>query len=469
MNDRVRWRDVGRGAACVTLALCLGAAALEHGGVNADEWQLIAVVISIASAACVLLRSRRHEASVPAIELALLTAIAAWMLLALVPLPYAIIATLSPHRALMASAAGTVTGADPFAWTALSVAPAATFERLLFVFPAMAVFVAAREMPLWWTRERAWLAVLPVVVVGLIEALIGIAQFNAGPFNASGAQSVSGTYVNRNHYAGLLELALPLTLTAAIALWSGSEGRGRSRHRHRNPRGERGLAPALQAGSLLLAAAILLAGVVTSLSRMGFMTTLVSVATVSMGWLLSRRQQGRRQTWLWSIPLVLPLAIVLLIATNGMVLRFADSANSGDISADGRMQIWRETLSLISAYPWTGAGLGTFEHALYPFRAALSTSAVDYAHNDYLQIFSELGIVGLLWTMALACVIAWRAAHAAFQRGSASWLGMGVLTSLLALALHSLVDFNLYVPANALALAWIAGVAVSPGLVSGDE
>lgn len=449
--------------------MCLAAAALEHGGVNADEWQLLAVVISVASAACVLLRSRRQQTSGPAIDLALLTAVAAWMVFAVVPLPSAIVAKLSPNSDMLATAARTITGADAHTWAALSVAPAATVERLLFVFPAMAVFVAAREMPLWWTRERAWLAVLPVIVVGVIEALIGIAQFNAGPFNAGASQSVSGTYVNRNHYAGLLELALPLTLTAAIALWSGSGSRVRGRHHRGHQRSERSLGSALQAGALLLAAACLLAGVVTSLSRMGFMTTLVSVATVSMGWLLARRQQGARQTWLWSIPLILPLAIVLLIATNGMVLRFADSANSGDISADGRLQIWRETMRLISAYPWTGAGLGTFEHALYPFRVALSTSAVDYAHNDYLQILAELGIVGLVLTLSLAAVIAWRAATAAFRRGPSSWLGMGVLASLLALALHSLVDFNLYVPANALALAWLAGVAVSPGLATVED
>ncbi len=389
------------------------------------------------------------------------------MAVALVPLPHAIVEKLSPNRALMAAAAQMVTGADASTWTALSVAPASTFERLLFVFPAMAVFVAAREMPLWWTRERAWLAVMPVIVVGVLEALIGVAQFNSGNFNAA-TQSVTGTYVNRNHYAGLLELALPLTLTAAIALWSGSSSRSRGRH-HRHHHSERSLGSALQAGALLLAAACLLAGVFTSLSRMGFMTTIVSMTTVSLCWLIALRQQGRQSRWMWSLPLVLPIAVVLLIATNGMVLRFADSAGNGDISADGRMQIWRETIRLIAAYPWTGAGLGTFEHALYPFRVAMSTSAVDYAHNDYLQLFAELGIVGLLLTLSLAGVIAWRAVTAAFRRGPSSWLGVGVLASLLALALHSLVDFNLYVPANALALAWLAGVAVSPGLTAAED
>ncbi|MFN7981827.1 MAG: O-antigen ligase family protein [Vicinamibacterales bacterium] len=404
MNDPTRWRDAARITVCATLAVCLGAAALQHGGVEADEWQPIAAVISVACGACLLLRSRKQPATPPDVALILLAAITVWMVLGLVPLPYVVVARFSPNRAVMVAAARALTGGASHAPLALSVAPAATVERLLFVLPAIAVFVAAREMPLWWSRERAWFSVAPVIAVALFEALVGIAQFNSAPLIDGVAPSVAGTYVNRNHFAGLLELGLPLTLTTAIGLWSGVR-----RRRRRSYEDERGLAPALQTGVMLLAAACLLAGVITSLSRMGFVTTLVSISTVTLGWLLTRRRHG--PTWLWSVPLLLPLGVVWLVATNGMVLRFADTANSGDLSADGRMQIWRETVHLISAYPWTGAGLGTFEHALYPFRFAMSTNAVDYAHNDYLQIFAELGIVGLVLTVALALVIAWRAAR----------------------------------------------------------
>lgn len=448
------------------MSVCLAVATLQYGGVDAAQWQYLAAIIALTTLGCAALRSRRPRTTAP-IDLWLVGAVAAWMLLALVPLPPGLVQLLSPYRANLALQAHILTGANTEAWLPLSVAPAATFERLLFVLPALATFVAAREMPLWWPGQRAWLAVAPVIGVATIEAIIGVAQINSA-VEAGGLRAVSGTYVNRNHYAGLLEMGLPLALTCALALWSRSGGFVHS-HRHRQRRESPGVGKALLTGGLLLVTACLLAGVVTSLSRMGFLTTLAALTTVSVGWLVARRQRGRTSRWLWLVPVLLPIALVTLVATNGIVLRFAEPSSTGDITTDGRLQIWRETMRLFAAYPLTGSGLGTFEHALYPFRTALPTMAVDYAHNDYLQIACETGGIGIALAMMLAGVVAWRVASAAFRSPRHAWLGMGLLASLLALALHSLVDFNLYVPANALAAAWLAGVAVSPELTGAES
>ena len=182
------------------------------------EWQWVAALIAVASLACLALRSRRRESAL-AFEDYILAALAAWMLFALAPLPPALVSLLSPQRATVAASARALAGVSPDAWLPLSAAPAATMERLLFVLPAMAVFVAAREMPLWWTDRRAWIAVAPVITVGVLEAVLGMFQFYAPTEDAS-TWSVSGTYVNRNNYAGLLELAFPLALTWAAALWT---------------------------------------------------------------------------------------------------------------------------------------------------------------------------------------------------------------------------------------------------------
>ena len=467
---RVRPRDAGRWVAWLILALCLTAAVLLRGGVDAVQWQYLSVVISLATAACLLLRSRKDANSAIPVELWLLSAVAAWMLLALVPLPPPIVRFLSPQGARWMMAARALTGIDRGAWLPLSVAPPATFERLVFVLPAMAMFLAAREMARWWTGKRVWIAVAPVIVVAVLEASLGLAQFNTAADGSSVARAVSGTYVNRNHYAGLLELAFPIALTWALAVWTRSDGTSQGRHRYaRRGTEARPLALAFGAGALIFAAGCLLAGVIASLSRMGFLATLAAIATVALGWLLLRRKERRSSSWMWLLPFVLPLAIVLLVSTNAMVLRFVDTPGAGDITTDGRVQIWREAWQLLRAYPLTGAGLGTFERALYPFRSAMPTSAVEYAHNDYLQILTELGTVGFGLTMAFALWIFHRSLGAAFrEEAQHPWLGMGLLASLLAIGLHSLVDFNLYIPANALALAWLAGVAVSPALQQAD-
>ena len=110
-------------------------------------------------------------------------------------------------------------------------------------------------------------------------------------------------------------------------------------------------------------------------------------------------------------------------------------------------------------------GLGAYERGLYQFKTAAPTNTVDYAHNDYLQMAAELGIPGVLLLAALAVWVFGRTLRVViFMRGSPNWaLACGLLGAFLAIAVHSLADFNLYVPANALAFAWLAGL--STGLV----
>jgi O-antigen ligase len=130
------------------------------------------------------------------------------------------------------------------------------------------------------------------------------------------------------------------------------------------------------------------------------------------------------------------------------------------------MEIWNDTTRLVAAYKWTGCGLGAYEHCLYRFKTVAPTHTVDFAHNDYLQILSEVGVPGGLLMAAIAGWILWRTLSVVlFMRGGKNReLAAALLAVFLALGLHSLTDFNLYIPANALALAWLGGVAVNPGL-----
>jgi O-antigen ligase len=143
-------------------------------------------------------------------------------------------------------------------------------------------------------------------------------------------------------------------------------------------------------------------------------------------------------------------------------LRFADlTGQSGDL--EFRIQIWSDTLHVVAAYPWTGCGLGAYEHGFYRFKTVAPTNTVDFAHNDYLQILAELGIPGLLLVAVLGGWILKRTLKlVVLMRDGPDWdLAVGLLGALLTFGLHSLAEFNLYIPANALALAWLAGVATS--------
>jgi O-antigen ligase len=411
--------------------------------------------ISLAGCMAVFTESTTHRFRSRSWGLGLLLLLFSWVLLQLVPLPPGLVAKISPARWVAASAARAATGQEINAWLAVSVAPPATVERLLDLLPALTAFVAVRQMASWWS-DRIWLAVAPVVAVAWLESLLALVQFYFMRMAGGDAASATGTYVNRNHFAGLLEMGLPLAFMAAIHAWKKG-----------SVFGEPSAAPALRACAFLAIAACILIGVIISLSRTGFVSTLAVVGVTTVILLLSRRvgEARRRPTWLWILPIAAPLCALVFLSTKEMVSRFAEVLATEEISKGTRLEIWNDTQRLIAAYPWTGCGLGAYERGLFQFKTAAPVYTVDFAHNDYLQIISELGWPGAVIVALIAGWILWRIVSVVlFGRGGNWELGVGLLGVFLALALHSLADFNLYIPANALAVAWLGGVAVSSGL-----
>jgi len=439
----------------------LTAAVLLQGGVYPQEWIWSALGLSLAALLALAIKNSRAPSDPWAN--AFMGIVLAWMLLQLVPLPPAWVARIAPENWRAVAAARAMAGVKQSAWVSLSVAPPATFERLLDVVPVMAAFVVAREMA-WWWRGRIWVAVAPVLTVAFTESLLGLIQFYflRGADGETG--SVSGSYVNRDHFAGLLEMGFPLAVILAISVW-----------RKTSANFVHSLGPALRISLLLAAAASLLIGVVVSQSRMGFLSILAGVEITTLVVPLSLAGTNTGFAWrraaLWAVPCVIPLAIIVLLPTRELLLRFAETASTQDVAKTSRVEIWRDTLRLIGAYKWTGAGLGAFEHGFYHYKVTAPVNTIDFAHNDYLQILAELGIPGGLMVGALAVWIASRTlAVVLWMRGTRNWeLAVGLFASLATIAVHSLADFNLYIPANGLTLAWLSGIAVSPGLRSIDR
>lgn len=435
------------------MTVCFAAAVLLKGGVYPHQWEWSALGISLAAAVFVLSRSEHEPSLGNSWGLILLPALFVWMVLQLVPLPPALLRLLSPLRWDAVAAAREATLQAKDSWAALSLAPGATLARLLDVIPAMAAFVAAREMG-WQWRDRMWIAVAPVIGVASIESLLGLLQFRFLRMAAGAPGPVTGTYVNRNHFSGLLEMAFPLAVMAALAAWRKGAWR-----RQGSP-----VSPALATGALAGAAACLLMGIILSQSRAGFISTLMAVGFMMLMFGLSPGPTASRRIrrFRWGVLIAAPLLILVFLTTPQLILRFADA----DVSKDGRMEIWQNTLPLVSAYKWTGTGLGAYERGLYRYKTVAPAKTIDFAHNDYLQILAELGIVGAALAGALGLWIFLQPLRTVMRgRGSPNWpLAVGLLAALLTLGVHSLADFNLYIPANALAFAWLSGVAASFGL-----
>ena len=122
--------------------------------------------------------------------------------------------------------------------------------------------------------------------------------------------------------------------------------------------------------------------------------------------------------------------------------------------------IWSDTLSLIHANPILGTGLGTFAEAFRPFQTHLVDLHIDHAHNDYLEFASETGAVGFsllflpIFYLLGRMILSFLRDHRRYR----SAILLGCIGSTLGLLVHSLTDFNLQIPANAIIFAVILGI-----------
>jgi len=410
-------------------------AVFASGAVERVDWNVSLVLLG--SGALLYVVSRRRSEFGPPLERILLWSLIllpAYLLFQLTPLPLTLLRLISPARAELSDGLRNVFPSGGFA--ALSVVPAATLESLLRICAYVAAFVLIRELA-WHMGHRRWAAALPLVSVAAFEAVLGLFQLRAGNF-------AHGTYVNRNHFAGLLEMALPFPLMYAVALLN------------RNRQKPLSVKRAFAASAGFSIAALIFAAVLESLSRMGFLACLAALFTAG-----ALSVSMRRRPLLIAVVVLATLALLVLLPPDALLERMSNLSAPGEISSGVRVQIWRDTLALFRAFPLFGCGAGAYQSALLRYKTAAPLNTVDYAHNDYLQLLAELGIAGFvilaaaIFGLVRTMIRNWRIAPDAGARN----LNIACVSGLVALLLHSAADFNLYIPANALALAWICGIA----------
>ena len=223
------------------------------------------------------------------------------------------------------------------------------------------------------------------------------------------------------------------------------------------------MAPALAACGVWALAGLMFAGIVHSFSRMGFIAALSSLfvmgtlafGTRQLSWVASSR---KRQIVTVGLVAALVLAGFVFLPPDKLILRFARLVSTDD--AGGRAQLWAETIPLIRAYPVFGCGLGGYETAFMRFKVSGPLLTDDFAHNDYLQLLAELGVVGFAIGATLAFSVVRMAVRRAVRSADpgARYFAVAGAGALAAILVHNLADFNLYIPANAMLLAWIAGM-----------
>jgi O-antigen ligase len=272
-----------------------------------------------------------------------------------------------------------------------------------------------------------------------------------------------GPFVNHNHFAGYVGMIIPIAVCLAFTV---AERRG-----DRPPVDEFAFDRWGRAGLALYGAVVLVVALFFSLSRGGILSSAVSGLVL---FTLVARRLGSRLL-VWSTAAVLVLVVIGFIGWIGADVVSHQVGTVGNLgneaSFQSRSEAWFTMIRHIGPYVWVGSGFGTFEDSFAPFTPAGSTRRWDRAHNDYLQLLWETGILGVVIFLTGALVFCRRYWWAALRaRGDEeSLVRVGLAVSVLAIALHSVVDLNLQIGSNGFLFAVITGVIVGLHRVRADR
>jgi len=360
----------------------------------------------------------------------------------------------------------------------ISVNPETSVARihLLAVFSGLFFLVAA-----WADRgERILFLLGSLTVVGFLVALFGLVQHLTWNGHIYWVRRVArdtafGPFVNHNHFAGYVEMVIPVALSMAFFLldprrrFSSATGRGEvwegqaAEEPHDSDDRESFASRWGQSVLAFFASVILVASLFLSQSRGGILSALMSAMVLFF--LVWRRIPSRLLAW--SIAAVLPVITLLftlwvgadLIKQHGSALLAVEH----EASLRSRWLVWNEVVHQLPLAGWMGHGIGAFEDSFAPHTPPGSASRWDKAHNDYLQLAWETGIVGgllIFWGLLVyGRRYLWPALRA--RAHSLDLFRLGIAVSVLSLLLHSFVDFNLQIGANGFLFALLAGLLVA--------
>jgi hypothetical protein len=374
--------------------------------------------------------------------------------LPLLPLPASLLALVSPHATPVRSALSIDTGAAG-AFHPLTISASDTGWAWIVTAGATAFFWSA-----WAVFRRGGVrrTVRMVSAVGFAVSVLAIAQAaTAGReiywrFRTEFEGPLPfGPFINRNHFATWAIMALPLCL-GYIAARTGARTEG-PEHVSARTRFAHAIDP--RTAWLMAAGVTILVALLLSLSRSGALALGVSaVGTVVLCRHRLDRRRRRRVLTIAAVVVVCGLAWADIPALRGRVA----GAQTGMAN---RVTIWRETIPIVRDFWLTGTGAGTYQRAMFVYQRSTRTVYFNQAHNHYLQVAAEGGLLlaGIV-TIVLAAFL--RTAHERLTSDTSGlfWIRAGAACGLGAVALQSVWETGLVMPANATLAALLAALVI---------
>ncbi|HEC85651.1 MAG TPA: hypothetical protein ENI48_10495, partial [Thioploca sp.] len=309
------------------------------------------------------------------------------------------------------------------------------------------------------TRRRlrwvAWMLVFSGVSQAFYGSVMTLSGLEYGFFHEKVyyREVATGTFINRNHLAGYLVMCLSVGIGLLIAQLG--DGKAPSTWRQRVV----GLLDWLLSAKmrLRLFLVIMVIALVLTHSRMGNTAFFASLMIAGLLTLLLSKQANRA-----TVILLVSLIVIDLFIVGAWfgVEKVAHRLEQTRFSTEKRDEVDIYSIPYWQDYFWTGSGLGSYYTTFPRYQGADVTGFWDHAHNDYLEFAAETGLIGawllgvaLLLTLAVVLSALYRRRHV-LNRG----IAFGVLMAITALLIHSIVDFNLQIPANAATFMLILGL-----------
>jgi len=348
-------------------------------------------------------------------------------------------------------------GSSLFAgWASVSVDWHASAVRWLQSLFLSALFVLSLHFLRYRSRLKTLIAVM--LIAGLLQAMWGalmtLSGVEWGVFGPKeyGRGLATGTFINRNHFAGFLVLCLSLGIGRLISLMNSRYGRRSLRQIIRDWL-EVLMGPKMRIRLYLV---VMVIALVLSRSRMGntaFFSSLMFSGLLAL--FLMKKPSRSLIALLVSLLLIDVFIVGTWFGFEKVVTRIQQTGqyepDTGRYQDQDRLNVDQETLAATKNFFIIGSGAGSFYTVFPAYRPAEIRNYFDHAHNDYLEILLEYGLIGLIIISSWLLLALYSAVRAIRINRDRLLIGIGfaALMSIVAFLMHSAVDFNLHIPSNA--------------------
>jgi O-antigen ligase/Tfp pilus assembly protein PilF len=377
----------------------------------------------------------------------------------LVPLPAGIVRIISPETYNIYR--GTISRIEPMPWLSLAINKKAALSEFFRI--ASYVIFYTITIQLLSRKDLLKKTVTVLIIFASLFSLFAILQ-HILPNNKiywlrrlTQGGAPFGSYVNRNHYAGLMEMFFPLGLSLFLLY--------KPRITHKSLRDKITELFNTQATNVYillgLSAVLIATSIFLTLSRGAIVSMCLSM--IIFGVLFLSRGANDKRT-----PLIIFVFVLIILSVGWfgwapIVERFESAGNTVSEISGLRVDVWKDSSNIVKDFPLTGAGFGGFVDIYPKYRTVLTNTVIDHAHNDYIELLAEGGVSAFLICMWFLIILFHKSYGMLKKRHEqySIYLLIACITGMISILIHSFTDFNLRIGANGLYLFFLAGLAVS--------